>query len=199
MSGVKSTIRVSVKRLAAAKTTLRTARCGASRQGPGRLGTSEKSILITQGNLSVTYNALRRFEECLRMRRDVYSGYLRLHGEEHEETLRAASNYALSLLQQQRYTEARSLLRKEIPVARRVIGEDHEITLSMRWHSARALYEDDSATLGDVREAVTTLEETRRIARRVFGSTHPHLHFIERYLRNARAALRARETPSTSN
>ena len=133
------------------------------------------------------------------MRRDVYSGYLRLHGEEHEETLRAASNYALSLLQQQRYTEARSLLRKEIPVARRVIGEDHEITLSMRWHSARALYEDDSATLGDVREAVTTLEETRRIARRVFGSTHPHLHFIERYLRNARAALRARETPSTSN
>ena len=84
-------------------------------------------------------------------------------------------------------------------MARRVIGEDHEITLSMRWHSARALYEDDGATLDDLGEAVTTLEDVERIARRVFGSTHPHLHFIERYLRNARAALRARETPSTSN
>ena len=131
----------------------------------------------------------------------MYSGYLRLHGEEHEETLRAASNYALSLLQQQRYTEARSLLRKEIPVARRVIGEDHEITLSMRWHSARALYEDDGATLDDLGEAVTTLEDVERIARRVFGSEHPHLQFIdsEHYLREARAKLRARETPSTSN
>ena len=98
------------------------------------------------------------------MRRDVYSGYLRLHGEEHEETLRAASNYALSLLQQQRYTEARSLLRKEIPVARRVIGEDHEITLSMRWHSARALYEDDGATLDDLGEAVTTLEDVEPVS-----------------------------------
>ena len=115
------------------------------------------------------------------------------------EALGAALNYAVSLKSLERFEEAKSLLRKEIPVARRVLGESHEITLRMRWHSARALYEDDSATLGDVREAVTTLEETRRIARRVFGSTHPHLHFIERYLRNARAALRARETPSTSN
>ena len=152
-----------------------------------------------QTNLATTYQALGRLDEATCLRRAVYSGRVKLHGKEDERTLRAACNYTLSLLQQQRYTEARSLLRKEIPVARRVFGEDHEITLSMRWHSARALYEDDSATLGDVREAVTTLEETRRIARRVFGSTHPHLHFIERYLRNARAALRAREAPSTSN
>ena len=61
------------------------------------------------------------------------------------------------------------------------------------------VYGDASSTFDDVREAVTTLEDVERIARRVFGSTHPHLHFIERYLRNARAALRARETPSTSN
>jgi hypothetical protein len=84
-------------------------------------------------------------------------------------------------------------------VARRVLGECDITTLRLRWVYARAFYEDDGATVDDLREALTTLEETRRIARRVFGSTHPHLHFIERYLRNARAALRARETPSTSN
>ena len=60
---------------------------------------------------------------------------------------------------------------------------------------ARSLYSDDDATLGDLREAVTTLEETAPIARRVLGGAHPDVIGIERSLRNARAALRARETP----
>ena len=60
----------------------------------------------------------------------------------------------------------------------------------------RALYKDDGATLDDLREAVTTLEETERTARRVMGGAHPLVARIEHQLRNARAALRARgETP----
>ena len=55
---------------------------------------------------------------------------------------------------------------------------------------------DASATLDDLREAVTTLEETERIARRVLGSAHPFVANIEVALRQVRAALRARETPS---
>ena len=35
------------------------------------------------------------------------------------------------------------------------------------------LYEDDGATLDDLREAVTTLEDTERTARRVLGGAHP--------------------------
>ncbi len=60
---------------------------------------------------------------------------------------------------------------------------------------AAALYQDDGATLDDLREAVTTLEELERTARRVLGGAHPDTAAIERSLRNARAALRARETP----
>ena len=56
-------------------------------------------------------------------------------------------------------------------------------------------YDDPAATLDDLREAVTTLAETERIARRVLGSAHPTTMSIERGLRSARAALRARETP----
>ena len=56
--------------------------------------------------------------------------------------------------------------------------------------------EDPAATLDDLREAVTTLEDAERIARRVLGSAHPTTANIERNLQNARAALRARETPS---
>jgi hypothetical protein len=65
----------------------------------------------------------------------------------------------------------------------------------MRWNYAEALHEDDAATLDDLREAVTTLEDAGRTARRVFGSAHPTTTGIECWLRHARTALRARETP----
>jgi len=57
------------------------------------------------------------------------------------------------------------------------------------------LYNDTGATLDDLREAVTTFEDAGRIARRVLGGAHPLTLVIEENLRNARAALRARETP----
>ena len=54
--------------------------------------------------------------------------------------------------------------------------------------------EDKGATPDDLREAVTSLEEVERTARRVFGPAHPLTKGIDLSLRNARAALRARET-----
>ena len=61
--------------------------------------------------------------------------------------------------------------------------------------NARALYEDADVMLEDLREAVTTLEDVVRIARRVLGGQHPLLAQIERSMQNARAKLRARESP----
>ena len=63
----------------------------------------------------------------------------------------------------------------------------------MRWICAEALYSDPGATLDDLNEAVTTLEDVARIARRVFGGAHPLTVDIERELGKERA-LRARET-----
>ena len=68
----------------------------------------------------------------------------------------------------------------------------------MRWLYAAALCNDPAATLDNLREAVTTLEETAPIARRVLGGAHPLTVDIELALRNARAALHARETPPPS-
>ena len=138
--------------------------------------------------------ALERFEESNCVLRDVYSGRLKLYGKEHERTLIAASNYAASLRDLKRFEEIKSLMRKTIPVARRVLGGNHELTLKMRCIYARALYEDPGATLDDLREAVTTLEETERTARRVLGGAHPTTTGVESCLREARAALAARET-----
>ena len=115
-----------------------------------------------------------------------------------KRTLRAANNYAETLNIAERFEEAEAWLRKVMPVARRVFSESHEVTLRMRWNYAEALWRRNGATLHDLREAVATLEELERIARRVLGDAHPHTEGVEDELQEARAALAARETPSQS-
>ena len=66
----------------------------------------------------------------------------------------------------------------------------------MRWIYAEALYIDAGATLDDLREAVTTLEESEWTSRRVLSGAHSITVGIGDCLRHARAALLARETPS---
>ena len=126
------------------------------------------------------------------MDRDTYSGYLRLNGEEHRESLIAAKNLATTLGELRRFEEAKALMRKTTPVARRVLGESNRITLAMRLLYAQSLYKDDGSTLDDLREAVATLVETVRTARRVFGGAHPLTTGIEGELGNAQAELRGK-------
>ena len=158
-----------------------------------RVGASEADILTVQTNLANSYSLLGRDEEALPMRRDVYSGCLKLNGEEHNSSILAANNYAVMLKDLRHFEEAKSLLQKTMPVARRVLGEGHDLTLAMRWIYAGVLYEDASATLDDLREAVTTLEDTTRIAQRVYGASHPYTTGHEESLRKSRAALAARD------
>ena len=84
------------------------------------------------------------------------------------------------------------MLRKTLPVARRGLGGNYELTLRMRWNYAKALYRDDRATLDNLREAVTTLVESERTARRVFGSAHPDTAWLEQSLQCAQEILRLR-------
>ncbi|CAH0366503.1 unnamed protein product [Pelagomonas calceolata] len=157
-----------------------------------RLGAPAKDFLTAQTNLAISYGDLGNLEKARSMEQGVYSGRLKLHGEEHPETIKAANNYASSLVQLDRFEEAKSLLCKVMPVARRVLGENDDLTLRMKKIYAMALYADDGATLDDLREAVTTLEEIGRTARHVLGGAHPITEDIEDNLQNMRAALRAR-------
>ena len=152
-------------------------------------------MLVVLNNLARTYEELGRLEEANRIKRDVYSGFLKLMGEEDFSTLRAAINYMGSLANLQRSEEAKALYRKTLPVARRVLGESSELTLGVRTNYAMAFCADPAATLDGLREAVTTLEESERVVRRVFGGDHPLTSSIEGGLRQARALLCVRETP----
>ena len=68
----------------------------------------------------------------------------------------------------------------------------------MRMNYAETFYKDNGATLDDLREAVTTLEDTERIARRVLGGAHPLTVDIGRGLQYARSALAARDGDDAS-
>ena len=59
-------------------------------------------------------------------------------------------------------------------------------------------HKDPGATRGDLREAVSTLEDAGRIARRVLGGAHPLVLDIDRALEASREGLRTSETPPPS-
>ena len=141
----------------------------------------EKAAMITRQNRAPF------FDDWVRLRS-------KLKGEEHKDTLLAANNYASSFITQERFEEAKSLMCKMMPVARRILGESRELTLRMKWTYAQSLYKDASATLNDLREAESTLKDAVRLARRVLGSTHPTVVQMENSLQNARAILGARES-----
>ena len=158
-----------------------------------RLGESEYNILVAQSSLASAYDNLGRVEDVLRMRRDVYSGCLRVHGERHENTLGEASNLANSLFALERFGETKSFLRKTVPVARRTLGDDSTVTFAMRKMYAQALYMDADSTLDDFREAASTLEEVDRTCRRVLGNSHPYIAGIGISLQKSRSLLAVRK------
>ena len=93
-----------------------------------------------------------------------------------------------------RYAEAKALMRKTTPVARGAFGDSHDLALQTRRNYARSLFRDPSATLDDLREAVETVGDIERTARRVFGDSHPTTNSIRRDLQLARKKLSAPES-----
>ena len=159
-----------------------------------RHGSSREKALAVLHNLASSYEAVGRFEDALGIQLNVYRNTLKYYGKQHEDSLNAAYNLAITLRRLGQFQEARALLRESISVAQRVRGPCDVRTLKMRWDYANAVYMDPAATLDDLREAVTTLEETTRTGRRVMGRSHPLVLRFEQDLRNAQGALRARET-----
>ena len=77
-------------------------------------------------------------------------------------------------------------------------GEKHVDTLKMLWLYAAALYEDDCATLDDLRKSVETLGSVAPLWTRVFGPSHPDTPCVQRALEDARKALAIRTAASSS-
>ena len=74
-----------------------------------------------------------------------------------------------------------------------VLVECHRV-----WLYAAALYEDDCATLEDLRKSVETLGSVAPLLTRVFGPSHPDTPNVQRALKEAREALARRTAASSS-
>ena len=83
------------------------------------------------------------------------------------------------------FKEARTLLRKNIRVARRTRDDQDEFVLDLRTSYAQAIYRDTNSSRSDVYEAVAILEDVVRTARRVFGLQHPNVEEYRQDLENA--------------
>ena len=111
--------------------------------------------------------------------RSLYAQTKAAYGIEAHETLINAHNLASSLASMELYAEAKPFLRKIISRARRSLGDDHHVTLDLRDRYVRTLVAplvDDpgsASAAGDLREAVTILEDIEGRSRRVFGADHP--------------------------
>ena len=147
-------------------------------------------------DIANTYQLLGKHEQALLLRRDVHAGQLRILGWENINTLTTTNNYASLLKELQRYEEAKSLICKTMPVARRVLGEFHEVTIKMLWVHADILCENNSSTLDDLRELLNTLEDSARGAKQVYGASHPFAKGFLYHIECSRLVIAARETPS---
>ena len=133
------------------------------------------------------------------MERHIYKRMVTLKGIDEmiddTTTLISGTCLAMSLVECERWVEAKALTRKLIPAARRTLGRDHECTLKLGSSLSKALCRDAGSSLSELRKAVSITEEGSRRARRVYGDEHPDTMVLFADLQEARATL-ARRTPS---
>jgi len=153
-----------------------------------RVGALEEDILHTKANLAVCYSCLGRDEEALALRREIYARSLALGLSDHFSDV---LNLAVSLKVTQRYTEARSFMREQLPKARRALGAENDAFLRLRGIYANALRDDHGSSRDDVVEAVTIFEELASTTRRVYGEFHPFAKLIQHELMDAQEKLAA--------
>ena len=81
-----------------------------------------------------------------------------------------------------------------MPVARRTLGAEHDLTLNFRDIYGRCLCRDPGASRDDVAEAIEIMEDVQRRVRRVFGPGHPNWEALPHELRAAREKLASFDT-----
>ena len=85
----------------------------------------------------------------------------------------------ISLIHMHHFTEAQSLLREYLPIARRVLGRDHELTFGITEHLATAIAQYGDAPRENLLEAMKMHTENLRRLRQVMGAAHPETRRTE--------------------
>jgi len=127
-----------------------------------------------QTNLANCLGDLGRHDEALVLCREIYARRVASFGVSDVDTIMSSLNMTSSMLKIKRWDDATTLLRDQLlPVARRSLGSDHDLTLALRQNLADALSYNRERTRDDLLEAETILQDVVQRRRRVFGPAHP--------------------------
>ena len=104
--------------------------------------------------------------------------------------LRRRQRYlASSLIDDEHFAEARTLINETLPIARRVYGDAHDLTLGHRYMLPRSIVLNPDATQENLRVAKGELEDLLPTTRRIFGNSHPRVELVRNLLEGANQRL----------
>ena len=150
-------------------------------------------VLRIETNIAECYAALGRHKEAIDLRRAVYDKGLAKNGPTDEKVIVYGMYLAQSLVGDYFFAEAKTFLRDLIPKAESVFGNQDNDTLISQVLYAEAVYKDAHSSLNEQRDAIAMLEDSHRIARQVYGASHPRCEDVKQTLESARKRLSAQE------
>ena len=145
--------------------------------------------LATMGNIAICHDDLGHHEESLALRRKILATRRQRFSPEDPLILQDVANLGTSLVHTRQLTEARSLMRKYLPIARRVLGLDHEITFGLIENLAGAIFENALAPREDLVEVDEILTKQLKRLRQVLGAAHPATQRHENHLKKIQERL----------
>mmetsp|Transcript_26771 Transcript_26771/g.82355 ORF Transcript_26771/g.82355 Transcript_26771/m.82355 type:complete len:211 (+) Transcript_26771:3-635(+) len=150
-------------------------------------------VFDTQCTLASCLDDLGRYGEALALKREVFAKIVASLGISDACTLMSGNNLVVSLNRMRLWEEAQTLVRDQLlPVARRTLGPDHDVTLRLNHNLAEAIRTKPGFNRDDFLEAETIMRDVVQRRRRVFGSVHPSTLSAERGLSIVRQKLATR-------
>ena len=151
----------------------------------------ESSRIVVRGDLAQSYEECDRFADALEIWRDLYERQKKLRGPKHERTLMNHTKVAWTLMHVNGHAEAAGIMRATLRIAGPQMRPENGVFLSLRSTLAYGLYQNEAASLLDLRESVATFDALCVVSRRVFGADHPVVAKREKCLGEAREKLAA--------
>ncbi len=151
----------------------------------GALGRDDPNTLRSASDLAVSYRALGRYPEALKLNEVTLARRKATLGADHVETLESLNNVATSLDDLGRHREALGLREETLARRRATLGPDHPDTIGSMRNLANSY-----AALGRDEDALRLDEETLALAKATLGPGHPDTLSIRNNLALSYGALR---------
>jgi serine/threonine protein kinase len=148
------------------------------------LGPDHPNTLMSMNNLAISYNALGRYADALKLHEETLALLKAKLGPDHPDTLTSMSNLANSYYAHGCHTDALKLNEETLALMKAKLGPDHPDTLTSMSNLANSY-----AALGQHTDALKLQDETLALRKAKLGPDHPDTLMSMQNLANNYAAL----------